>query len=773
MDKQQEASHVFGAPAPSPKFESKESSTVPDDTKSIDYRTAEGNYGQYLWHHISSNIKYLLIGLVIGVPLSIPVIIYRDYQDILPEPIDPVAESRQFLFYLFYWLEISWIALCLSFLVGTALPYVFRFIARYVNPAHVRYWRVLRVLRRPITLAGFLIVSFASYAVTFYMQLLWGNLVLPINQTDEAIENNEWNDVIADILEQCALWTGFYILEKALILYITIHYHFRSNMGRIAHSKDMQNTLMALYDASVYLYPVGSAEFIEEDALIGNATGSEHGEYRLYATRYLARLGIDTYALTSFFGNFLQRDPKRHWLRPASTYATVERAMANPRSAAALGRRIWMSFVVVGKDKLSAQDIAEVLGPFRKAEADQHFKVLDENEAGDIQLDEMEWTVAEAGRVRNNIYRSMHSADHCINTFDWVCLVSLAIVMLFFILAVYVPSLKEIRSTIQGLALGVGFAIGRTVHHFLAGVIFVLFDHPFDIGDRIELWNGNSNNSVSLEVVRQSLLYTVFKRVDNWQEMQVGNEWLQQCRIQNVTRSGANRQAVSMMIDIRTTFKDLTFLRAELEAFLKHPDNKRDYLPNLATNIVNVNELNKLELRIIFTHKTNWSVEPLRAARSQKFMCALVAAVRKIPIMRPDGGPLGQEGRPFYNIMMSNEEAEKKLSGIREDQAASRIDGADLESTDIKINLSDVHGGSGMTSAEQEERVKAAMEQVEQRRAEKAAKQAEELKAMAVLGKLPAAQLKGPKRDGSAISSGVDTGSSGTGKRSTAMFRSR
>jgi len=603
------------------------------------------------------------------------------------------------------------------------------------------------------------------------LQLLYINPVLPINQTEEAVDANGWNEVILDILEQCALWTGFYILEKALILYITIHYHFRSDMGRIAHSKDMQNALMALYEASAYLYPVGSPEFEEEDGLIGNATGAEHGEYRLNASRYLARLGVDTYALTSFFGNFLQSDPKRHWLRPASSYAVVERAMANPRSAAALGRRIWMSFVIVGKDKLTAQDIAEVLGPFRKEEAQSYFKVLDENEAGDIQLDEMEWIVAEAGRVRNNIYRSMHNADHCINSFDWICLIILAIVMLIFILTFYVPSLKEIRTTIQGLATGVGFALGRTVHHFLAGVMFVLFDHPFDIGDRIELWNGNSNNSVSLVVIRQSLLYTVFRRVDNWQEMQVGNEWLQQSRIQNVTRSGANRQAVSMMIDIRTSFKDLTFLRSELEAFLKHPDNKRDYLPNLATNIVNVHELNKLELRIIFTHKSNWSVEPLRAARSQKFMCALVATVRKIPIIRPDGGPLGQEGRPFYNIMMSNDEAERKLSGIRAKQAASRIDAANDDSTDISIDLSDVQGSSGSSTEQDEQRVKAAMEEAERRKAEKDAREAEELKAMAALGKLPPAQAKGPKRDRAGVSSGVDVGSSGTGMRMTTAFR--
>ncbi|KAK3315965.1 hypothetical protein B0H66DRAFT_478619 [Apodospora peruviana] len=729
------------------------------------YRTAEGPYRQHFWQYVSWSLKCVSIVCLVGLPISIPMILYRKYQGPLSKPIDPVAENRQLLFFIFAWLLTTWLGLCVSYGLGSALPYIFRFIARYVNPAHVRYWRIFRVLRRPITLAGFLTSSFLAYGFLVYI-----NYDLPINSVEEADDEYNWNDVIIDVLQQCALWTGFYIVEKCLILYITIHYHFRSDLGRIAHSKDMQNALMALYEASIYLYPIGSPEFADEDMLIGNATGAEHGEYRLHASRYLARLGVDTYAMTSFFGNFLQGDGKRHWLRPGSSYATVERALANPKSAAALGRRIWMSFVVVGKDKMTAQDIAEVLGPFRKEEAQGYFKVLDENESGDIQLDEMEWAVTEAGRIRNNIYRSMHSADHCINTFDWVALAFLAVIMIFFILNTYVPALKAIQQTIQSLALGVGFAVGRTVHHFLAGCIFVLFDHPYDIGDRIELWNSNSQSSVSLIVVRQSLLYTVFRRVDNWQEMQIGNEWLQQCRIQNVTRSGANRQAVSMMIDIRTTFKDLAFLRAELEAFLKHPDNKRDYLPNLATAIVGVHELNKLELRVIFTHKTNWSNEPLRAARSMKFMCALVAAVRKIPITRPDGGPLGQEGRPFYNIMMSNDEAEKKLSGLRAEQASSRIDAT--KESDLTIDVSDIQNGStGTEKGDDEERVKAAMERAEKRRAEKAAKEADELKAMAVLGKLPVAPIKGPSRQPAGMSTGIDVGTAETGKRATAHFR--
>ncbi len=558
--------------------------------------------------------------------------------------------------------------------------------------------------------------------------------------------------MIQDFLQQGTLWVWFYFIEKLAILYITIHYHTRSDLGRIAHSKDTHNALMALYEASLYLYPVGTPEFADEDLIIGNATGQEHGEYRIRASRYLSRLGIDTYALTSFFGNFLSSDPDSHWLRPASSYAVIERAIANPKSAAALGRRIWMSLVSVGKETLVAQDIVEVLGPFRKEEAEGYFKTLDEGSLGDIRLDEMEWTVAEAGRVRHNIYRSMHAADHCINTFDWVLLSSLAAVMVYFILVFWVPSLKDIQETIKLLGFGLAFALGRTLHHFLAGCIFILFDHPYDIGDRIELWSGQSSQSVSLIVVRTSLLYTVFKRVDTWMELQAANEALQHCRIENVTRSGANRQSTTLAIDIATSFKDLQRLRSELEAFLAAPENKRDYMPNLGLSITGVgHELDRLELKCIVTHRSNWSHEPLRAARAMKFMCALVAGIRKVGLGRPEAGTLGKADNPAHYVMVGKE-------------------GEKREGVDVGGMFG---GGMGLTDEELARRV---MEEQERKRKGEEEREAEELAARLSLAKVPAVERKGPPpREGglgAALATGFQVlGGGGGGLRSLPHFK--
>ena len=225
-------------------------------------------------------------------------------------------------------------------------------------------------------------------------------------------------------------------------------------------------------------------------------------------------------------------------------------------------------------------------------------------------------------------------------------------------MVVYVPTISAIKDTAGFATLGVGFAIGRTIHEFLSGCIFLFFKHAYDIGDRVEIYNLAATNSVSVVVERISVLYTVFKRIDNGKELQISNDRLNLKRIENVTRSGPNKEVLSVFVEFTTTFKDIQYLKSELQAFLTHRENSRDYLPKLSLRVASIYEMNKMEIKCSFWHKSNWSNEELRAARSSKFLCALLAAIRKKPIVRI--APLGSERKPTFTVMMSKE-AEKPM----------------------------------------------------------------------------------------------------------------
>jgi small-conductance mechanosensitive channel len=488
-----------------------------------------------------------------------------------------------------------------------------------------------------------------------------------------------WDDIIYDVLQQIVFWMVGYLLIRILVLYISVHYHYRSDQVQITHSKEMHQALVALYEASIYLHPVNSRHFVLEDSIIRNSSGSgTESASRQSASELLRKVGMDGHGIAHFFGNFKSQQHS-HWLHPGAPYAVVERALSHPKSAAALAKRIWMSLVVQGKEAFSADDIAEVLGPYRRDEALDIFKIIDENESGDIRLDEMVWTVVEAGRIRHSIYQTMADINHCINTFDWIALLLLAGLMIFFILLLYVPTIKDIQNTAGYLAIGLAFAVGRTVNKYLVGCIFVFFEHPFDIGDRVNIYNMAANASVSAIVTRQSLLYTVFRRVDNGTDIQITNERLAMKRIENISRSGVNKQALTFSVDFRTSFKDIMFLRSELEAFLK--ENNRDYQPTLGLSVVNLHDLEKLELSVSFTHKSNWSNERLRASRSSKFMCALVAVTRKIPLYKPNASKplLGEDGRPLYTVAITNAEAAAQVAADKKRREGMRIDAVEKQ----------------------------------------------------------------------------------------------
>jgi hypothetical protein len=130
-----------------------------------------------------------------------------------------------------------------------------------------------------------------------------------------------------------------------------------------------------------------------------------------------------------------------------------------------------------------------------------------------------------------------------------------------------------------------------------------------------------------------------------------------------------------------TSNEDILALRAELEKFITAPDNKRDFIPEIDIELLSLGDMKQLDLRIEIKHKvcrpveyqmkpaanvasqSNFSNETVRQVRRNKFMTALLAAMRAVPIDPPGGGgpALGDPKNPTYSVSVSDLEA----SGFR------------------------------------------------------------------------------------------------------------
>lgn len=230
-------------------------------------------------------------------------------------------------------------------------------------------------------------------------------------------------------------------------------------------------------------------------------------------------------------------------------------------------------------------------------------------------------------------------------------------------------SLTTTLATAGTALLSLSFVFATTAQEVLGSCIFLFVKHPFDVLDRVDI------GTDQLVVKHISLLYTVFKHIDTHKLTQVPNIVLNTMWIQNVSRSDAMREQLSIYIDFGTTLEDVQLLRNEMQAFVTDKENSRDFQPEINVEIIGIASMDKMELKAEIRHKSNWSNETVRAARRSKFMCALVLALRKIPINAPGGGgpALGSVDQPTYSVTVSDSQAAANREAAAKTRDAKRL----------------------------------------------------------------------------------------------------
>jgi len=144
------------------------------------------------------------------------------------------------------------------------------------------------------------------------------------------------------------------------------------------------------------------------------------------------------------------------------------------------------------------------------------------------------------------------------------------------------------------------FAFAGTVQEFTGSCIFLFVKHPYDVGDRVDI------NSIDLIVEHISLLYTVFRRVDSNRTVQIPNIVNNGNWIENISRSKAMSEQFSLAISAGTSFEEIEALRGELKEFVVKDENRRDYMPDMRVEVLNVGDMSKLDLKINLVYKVSF-----------------------------------------------------------------------------------------------------------------------------------------------------------------------
>ncbi|KAJ5896245.1 uncharacterized protein N7473_005644 [Penicillium subrubescens] len=588
-------------------------------------------------YNFSIVTRYMIYVVPIGVLFAIPIIVGAT--------VAPDAKiGGVHIYWFFTWIEVVWVSLWVCKIFAKFIPYVFQFLCGIVSSGTRKYALILRALETPITIVLWSVVSLVTFLPIMTLN--------PSKQDSEDTSVKSWEKSVKNILFALLVCSLIFLGEKALVQLISISYHRKQFDAKIKQSKHNVFLVGLLFEASRNMFPMYCPEFKDEDAIIfdsllAQSNGKVSKRSSIMPLRMMQQVGRQVGhnvgrigdKVTAAFGNVASELTGKQVFNPQATHSIVVEALERKRCAAALARRIWMSFVVEGRDALFLEDIVEVLGPDHEAEAEECFAALDKDGNGDVSLDEMILTISEFGRMRKSLNHSMHDVDQAIHVLDNLLLsVAFVVGVLVFVSFVTTGFGTVIAAGATSL-LSLSFVFSTTAQEVLGSCIFLFVKHPFDIGDRVDI----SDKSYIVE--RISLLFSVFRAVGDHRMTQVPNNILNSLWIDNFTRANAMHEQLTVSVSFDTSFAEIQALREEMETFVRDPANSRDFQPDLDIEVVGVGDMDKLELHVDIRHKSNWSNETVRAARRSKFMCALVLAMRKVPIRAPGAAAPEEESK--------------------------------------------------------------------------------------------------------------------------------
>lgn len=588
---------------------------------------------------------------------------------------------------LFIWIEVIWVLLWVAKLMAQAVPIMFKTVGGAIQTGIRRYWLVLKAVEIPLSLFFWAILMICSYPIIYTFDK-------PFHSAHAG--KIRWLSILHNVLKATIGVTALYLVEKMLIQMTSVNYHGKQFYDNIKELKTLARAIETMYDVSRQRYCDNHPAFREEDLDIHDTRGYRKDRYgRLRSTDestavFMTTLGSTADKVTSVVGELVSDIAGKQVLKPTASGPIVEAALERPVSAEALARRIWNSFTNFGETQLDQAAITVMLGAGRETQAIYIHSKVDADENGDITLQEMVDLVKKVGADRKTIWEGANNVKDAIKVLDRV----LSVIVLIFIFLIYAAFFSDYLANhytqVWSAFTGCSFLFASTAGELFAACITVFIKHPYDVGDRISM------NDTEMDVVKISLLYSIFKEVQSKQMIQIPNSTINGVWIKNLTRSKELREQITLNVSAGTSFEDLETLREELLAFVT--EHKREFAPEIDLQLVSIADLSKIEMHIEFQHKGNYASEHVRSQHRSKFVCAVLSAVRKVPIDGPGGsGPGGGSiASPTYTVAITDEVAQAARAKFDEERDQKRMYPKNAPESEIGVAVGGPTGSTGL-----------------------------------------------------------------------------
>eukprot|EP00917_Polyrhabdina_sp_WS-2016_P011981 GHVP01026340.1.p1 GENE.GHVP01026340.1~~GHVP01026340.1.p1 ORF type:complete len:543 (+),score=58.65 GHVP01026340.1:350-1978(+) len=173
-----------------------------------------------------------------------------------------------------------------------------------------------------------------------------------------------------------------------------------------------------------------------------------------------------------------------------------------------------------------------------------------------------------------------------------------------------------------------GFMFSTTAKNMFDSIIFLLFIHPYDVGDRVIINIGSCEDENNLIVDKLSLLSTIFIRWDGVR-IYVPNHVLTQKHIVNLRRSMNLIYMYKLEVSRKTTHEEIGKLRNDIGSFIAE---KREFSGLFRVNIDSIEKCNHFVLKI-YVQCTDNGQDYFNALKVRNmFLFNLSAAIKKLEL---------------------------------------------------------------------------------------------------------------------------------------------
>lgn len=533
------------------------------------------------------------------------------------------------------WLMIVWLTLWAGRVIAKCLPWPIGMVASlFTNNA--KKWRDMgKQLELPATLFFWWLAIEISFLPTMKNHDINGNTA-----------TKDWQNTMNKVLVSFLVGFALNFIEKIILQLIAISFHLRTYQDRIELNKFQIGSLAKLYKYSKEKIAMEDSEFEGEKGPSGARTpGQLVTEAQKNIKEGMAKFGdIAGKVAGDFTGKQVASSGHPNQV--------VLQLIGSTSGAQILARRLYRTFARPETETVHNDDLKNAFES--DEEADAAFKMFDKDLNGDISMEELEAVCVEIGRERKSITASLKDLDSVVSKLDDVFMFIVVVITIIVFISLISTSAAGVLTSAGSTLLALSWLFSATAQEFLQSCIFVFVKHPYDVGDRVQIYGNSGDMGLGDDyfVKEIALFYTEFKKMQG-HVVQAPNSYLNTLFILNHRRSGALAEAVPIIIKFGTTLEQIDNLRQCLLEFVTA--EKREYQTNILTELRAVKEVHWLELNVVFFYKSNWQNELLRLQRRNKFICALTVSIQECGIEGPRMRYPGQkESFPVYLQNLQN-----------------------------------------------------------------------------------------------------------------------